>query len=210
MMAQPPYQTITVTGANRITEGLPDNVKIAIADALIAFAAMEVSAETLIWGFNQLRPDDGKLLTRMDARPKFDLARTFSESRAIHPHPHAATTKDFWAMLTQITDARNKIAHGFWIMLDGTTPVAASYRMKADPGRIMGEAFPIERLNSIAVGCQKIRAVFDEMADRHLASLPIPAQPPLPAAPSSPPDRKRPTRLWHHLRSAWQRLVRLR
>jgi hypothetical protein len=70
-----------------------------------------------------------------------------------------------------IVEARNKIAHGVWVMVDGDKPLAVTYRIPTGLGRIMGEHFPEERLTLIAKNCWKIKGLFDDMA-KHIASLP--------------------------------------
>jgi hypothetical protein len=170
-MNQPTHETITVVGRGRISHAIPQRVKTAIGNAIVAFAAMEAAAEALIWDFIGLSPDDGRLLTRMNARPKLELAKALSEKHKVLPHPHPQTTKDFWKVVRGLTDARNSIAHGIWIMLDKKLPVAASYRLTADPGRVTGEAFPLDRLAEIASMCGKSKKVFEEMSKQH-RSLP--------------------------------------
>jgi hypothetical protein len=70
-----------------------------------------------------------------------------------------------------IVEARNKIAHGVWVMVDGDKPLAVTYPIPTGLGRIMGEHFPEEHLTLIAKNCWKIKGLFDDMA-KHIASLP--------------------------------------
>jgi hypothetical protein len=183
-------QTITnydLPDASRISKEIPDDVKIAIAGAIIAFAAMENSAEEVIWDLTGLSADDGKLLTKRS--DKLDLAKRLSERYRIPIHGNSQTTIDIWSIVSQLVDARNKIAHGVWIMIDGKMPSAVSWRIPAGAGRIMSEHFPITRLELIAANCWKIKDLLDAMA-RHIASLPEkPAAQPEPAVsyPELPP-----------------------
>jgi hypothetical protein len=62
---------------SRLSKEIPNDVKIAIANAIMAFAEMEVSAETVIWDLTGLSIDDGKLLTRMDSKDKLELAKNY-------------------------------------------------------------------------------------------------------------------------------------
>jgi hypothetical protein len=94
-----------------------------------------------------------------------------SERYQIPIHAHPQTSADIWSVVRQVVEARNKVAHGVWVMIDGKIPLAVSYRIKTGLGRIMGEHFPLERLNLISDNCWKIKKLFDEMA-RHIASLP--------------------------------------
>jgi hypothetical protein len=193
-MNQPTHETITVVGRGRISHAIPQRVKTAIGNAIVAFAAMEAAAEALIWDFVGLSSDNGRLLTRMDARPKLELAKALSEKHRVLPHPHPQTTKDFWIMVRRLTDAQNRIAHGIWVVLDKKLPVAASYRLTADPGRVLGEAFPLDRLAEIASACGKSKKVFEEMAERHHSSQPKPQPPrhrPKPIQPRSPKPKQK-------------------
>jgi hypothetical protein len=56
-------------------------------------------------------------------------------------------------------------------MLDKKIPLAISYRIPTGLGRVMGEQFPIDRLELIADNCRKIKKLFDAMA-HYIASLP--------------------------------------
>src|ERR1700722_12839459 len=62
--------------ASRITKGVPDKIKIAMADAIMAFSDMEMSAEQFIWDLLGLSDDDGKLVTRIDTKDKIELYHT--------------------------------------------------------------------------------------------------------------------------------------
>jgi hypothetical protein len=64
----------SLSDASRITKGVPDKIKIAMADAIMAFSDMEMSAEQFIWDLLGLSPDDGKLVTRIDTKDKIQTS----------------------------------------------------------------------------------------------------------------------------------------
>jgi hypothetical protein len=170
-MKPPQIKNYDLGDSSRISKGIPDSVKLLIANAIMAFAEMEVSAELVLWKLAGLSTDDGKLLTQLDSKEKFELTKKFSERYQIPIHAHPQTTSDIWSQIRMIVEARNKVAHGVWVMIDGNMPMAVTYRIPTGLGRIMGEHFPEERLALIAENCWKIKRLFDEMAD-HIASLP--------------------------------------
>ncbi|MFG1465779.1 hypothetical protein V5F77_23115 [Xanthobacter sp. DSM 24535] len=62
----------------RISEGVPDAIKLAMADALMVFSEMEMSAEHFIWDVLGLSADDGKLVTQIETKEKIELAKKLS------------------------------------------------------------------------------------------------------------------------------------
>jgi hypothetical protein len=64
---------------SRITKGVSDEIKIAMASAIMAFSDMEMSAEQFIWDVLGLSIDDGKLVTQIDTIDKIELAKKLGE-----------------------------------------------------------------------------------------------------------------------------------
>ena len=155
----------------------------------MAFAEMELSAETLIWDLTGISWDDGKLLTRMDARPKFELARTLCARYGVAPSKNDVEINGFWKQITRLRDERNKIVHAAWMMFQDKLPLAASYRLPAKLGRATGEGFPIPRLQNIARECREIKGIFDRMADQHIESPQAPSEPSPKKISKNPPNR---------------------
>jgi len=189
---------MAVPDASRFSGGVPDNIKIAMASAIMAFSQMEMSAEHFIWDVLGLSIDDGKLLTQIDAKEKFELAKKLSERYAIPIHGNPTTTSEAWATVRLIIEARNKMAHGVWQMIDKTTPVVVSYRIPIELGSVNSEHFPLDRIENVAMLSQRLSRFFDAMCARIAASPTKPtAQPPspkpnlpehpLPTAQSPPP-----------------------
>lgn len=166
---------------SEISETIPENIKIAVASAIMAFSEMEMSAEFFIWDVLKLSHDDGKLLTQIDAKDKFQLAKKLSERYAVRIHPNSNTAINIWASIGTILEARNKIAHGVWRMKDKSIPIIFSIRMKTEPGSINSEHFPLDRLEAIADTSSKIKRYFDAMCTMisSLQQKPLPQPSPL-------------------------------
>jgi hypothetical protein len=158
----PQFQHVVTS---RLSRDIPPEIKIAIAEVVMSFAAMEGYGESLIWMLLGINYDDGILLTRMDARPKFELLREFYQ-RYVNDDHESKELKDFWRQIEIITQLRNKIVHGMWAMIDGKIPACASFRIKGAPSeQIASEAFPLDRLKGISEQCQKITASFQGTLD---------------------------------------------
>jgi hypothetical protein len=163
--------------ASRLSPDIPVNVKIAIADSIMAYATMEGAAERLIWEVTGLSYDDGKLLTRIDASNKFDILRKAIEQHGLIVFRNRRTTLDMWAAIKQLMPARNLIVHGVWAMLDKSIPITVSYRLPSDHGRVEGESFQLERLEAIVAQCLRVKKSFDNLSERVLAlRATLPAQ----------------------------------
>lgn len=148
---------------HEMSVGVPDNVKVAIAAAILAYSAMEASLEAFIWDMVGLSYDDGKLLTRIEASEKILIAKTLAERYGV-PVPNVPkNTPTMWRVMQDLSELRNKIAHGIWGMYRLQTPMAASFRMKGDPDRVISESFPIPRLEAIARQCDRAKGVLDQM-----------------------------------------------
>ncbi len=168
----------------RMSVEIPDDVRIAIADVVMSFAAMETTAEHLIWELSGVSFDDGKLLTRMEAKAKLDLARKFIERYNLLKGHDKEKIVAFWRTIHFLVELRNKVAHGLWWMLDKKIPLCASYRMASGEGQVTAEAFPLERLRYITEENSRAKTNFDSMV-KHVQSSP--------PKPSSPHGRLRPT-----------------
>jgi len=175
----------------QISAGVPDEVKIAIADALMEFAAMEAVLEVLIWEITGLSFDDGRLLTKQDIGIKIKLAKQLSEKHKIASQQVKKGTVTMWRAMEELLPARNLIAHGIWVMIDLKTPAAASYRVPSGLDQMSAEAFPISRLEAVARQSKRIRESLDQMivaantsratlASQHQKMSPIPTPIPRP------------------------------
>ena len=63
-----------------------------MADAIMAFSDMEMSAEQFIWDLLGLSPDDGRLVTRIETKDKIELAKKLSQRYRLPLHPNEQTT----------------------------------------------------------------------------------------------------------------------
>jgi len=113
-----------------------------MADAIMAFSDMEMSAEQFVWDLLGLSPDDGKLVARIETKDKIELAKKFSERYRLPLHPNEQTSAEAWTAIRNAIEARNKMAHGVWMTIDLTTPIVVSYRIPIELGRINSEHFP--------------------------------------------------------------------
>jgi hypothetical protein len=148
---------------NRLSKGIRDDVKIAIADAILAFSEMEVAAEAFIWTLTGLNVDDGRILTRLDASQKFEIAKIFSERYGVLAPAQPAGKITMWNAMRDLAEARNKIAHGLWGTLDLTTPICMSLRFKSDLGQVVSESFGIPRLEAITRQSNQIKMILEGM-----------------------------------------------
>ena len=162
-MTDDPNKVLDVPDVSRVTTDLPRSVKVAIADSIIALSRMEVAAESLIWALTGMDPATGRLLTAMDARPKFSVTRTLL-TRKIPKLTSQTLPADFWEKLSELRDCRNEIVHGVWVMLDNSIPFAISYRTKDHRG-VIGSAYARDRLAAIASMADIMGRHFDRLED---------------------------------------------
>ena len=170
-----------LTDASRLSRDIPDSVKLAIASVVMTFSELEMSAEMFIWEVLKLSDDDGKLVTQIDTKDKLELAKKLSERYAIPLHSNPQSAAEAWSVIRKLIEARNKVAHGVWSMIDRSMPIAVSYRIPVEPGSVNSEHFPISRMTTIADSCSRLRRRFDEMCAiaRSLPKTPSPKPPTL-------------------------------
>jgi hypothetical protein len=154
----------------RLSSDIPDEIKIAFAEAIMMYAAMEHIAERLIWDITGLTYDDGRLLTRLDAQPKFDLLRSLIEQHGHVVHYNRRTATEMWGAIKTLIPVRNLAIHGVWAMLDGKTPIAISPRLPTTPGQVVGEPLRLERLRAMAGQCHRVKEILSALLDRVRAS----------------------------------------
>lgn len=171
----------TIDDPARVTNGVPDEIKIAMASAIMAFSYMEMSAEHFIWNVLGLSIDDGKLVTQIDTKEKIELAKKLSERYRLPLHPSAQATAEVWPAIRNAIEARNKMAHGVWVMMD-EVPVVVSYRIPIELGRVNSEPFPLERIAAVTSICVKARGLFDRLCAK-IATEGRPSPPPAPPSP---------------------------
>jgi hypothetical protein len=157
----------------RLSDDMPDAIKIAIADAIMAYAVMEGTAERLIWDITGVSYDDGRLLTRTDSSDKFEMLKTLTENYGLIIHYSRKTTQEMWAAIKQLMPVRNLLVHGIWAILDRQIPITISHRLPTTTGNVVGEAFPLERLQAIAGQCYRVKKSLDGLSNRVRASPPI-------------------------------------
>jgi hypothetical protein len=150
---------------SRFSDNIPDTIKIAIANSIIAYSAMENSTERLIWDVAGLSYDDGELLTRSRLN-KFETLKQLLEQHGIVVHYTRQITISVWEDLRQLVPIRNLIVHGVWAMLDNAMPLSISNRPSSDTGYVFGEPFYLERLQAVERQCFRVKKVLDGLSER--------------------------------------------
>jgi hypothetical protein len=154
---------------SQLSSDIPDVIKIGIADCVVAYAAMEDTAERLIWDISGLSYDDGRLLTRSGG-DKFEILRKVIEGHGLIIPLSRQSTINMWTAIKQLTTVRNLIVHGVWAMLDNTTAISVSNKLASDHGHVEGEGFGLERLQAFVRQCLRVTAALQTVSDRVSAS----------------------------------------
>ncbi len=153
----------------------------------MSFSYLETAAEMMIWDLLNLSFDDGSLITsRMQADNKFALLRELLERPT---NDKLMPTKQFWKTLKTLSEARAKIAHGAWIMVDREMPMIMSHRFSGPRDVVMGEFFPLIRLRAFIRLTKRARKEL-EVISAGLGLQPVAsAPPPQPDSPNHQPDQ---------------------
>ena len=124
-----------------------------IGRVVISFSKLEAALEDTIWFFLKIDDEDGRIVTkRLDAETKIQLVRALA-TRHIANEEILSKLKEVLGLISELKDNRNFIIHGLWgTMMPDNVPVALSLRPKADPGVIVSETFPPERMKAISDG----------------------------------------------------------
>jgi hypothetical protein len=152
-----------VDGEGKLSAGVPDNVKVAIATAIMSYSNMESSLEWFIWDITGLTYDDGRLLTKVDTSDKISIAKALAGRYQIQSPVYGPDKKSLWTLMNELASIRNLIAHGVWGMHALTVPVASSFRLKGEENRVVSEGFSLERLEAIARRCDNAKVALEKM-----------------------------------------------
>jgi len=130
-----------------------------IGRAIVEFSRLDEVLSELIWHIWKLEIKDGRLITtRMAPENKIVLLQTLVSWHFGQADRRAIQLALGYAEL--IREDRNFIAHGLWgTMMPDNIPMVASARTKTEPGHIVCEAFPQERMRAIIDGTKKVIAV---------------------------------------------------
>lgn len=166
--AKPPI----VDGEGKLSPGVPDDVKAAVAGAIMAYSAMEAFLEFFIWDVTGLDYDDGRLLTKIDASEKISIAKALTKRYGLRAPVFGQNHRSLWRVMNELAEIRNLMAHGVWGMHELTVPVASSFRLKEDghEGRIISEGFQLSRLAAITAQCEKVKEILEKMGAAAQAS----------------------------------------
>jgi hypothetical protein len=155
-------------GIHEVTSGVPDNVKIAMANAIMTFSKVEQTLDSAIWIMAGLGYEDGRLLTAamLDTSDKADVAKKMAKRYGVDLESEKENPRTVWSVLRELIELRNKMAHGVWWMYRLTTPMVSSYRNRASSGELVAEEFSIRRMEGIAKQCEVIQRALDRIAEK--------------------------------------------
>jgi hypothetical protein len=148
-----------------ISFDLPNDLKLAIANAVVSFAKLEMAVEELIWELVGLSFAHGRMLTRMDTRPKFELVKKLL-LELVPPERRKTLAPNIWKAIEDLREDRNDIVHGTWVIFNGQ-PALVSHRYSAPPDEVGTKLFPIERLQL----CVREAEMLEELFVKHLSAL---------------------------------------
>ena len=124
-----------------------------IGRVVVLFSKLEAALEDTIWYFLKIDDEDGKIVTkRLDAETKIQMVRALA-IRHLADKKILSKLKEILVLISELKDNRNFIVHGLWgTMMPDNVPVALSLRPKAEPGVVVSETFPPERMKAISDG----------------------------------------------------------
>jgi hypothetical protein len=134
--------------APKISFDLPDDLKLAIADAVTSFAKLEMATEKLIWTLVGVSWSHGRMLTRMDTQPKFALLKKLV-LELVPARDRKTIAPNIWRALDELREDRNDIVHAVWAIMDdshGSHPIVVSHRYSAPPDEIGSKPYSIDLL----------------------------------------------------------------
>lgn len=160
-----PCKPPVIDGTGRLSPGVPNHFKAAIAAAIFAYSNMEMQMEVFIWDVLGLSADDGRLLTQIEMNKKIAIARTLATRHKIAFPVFGPERKTLWTVVSELGPIRNLMVHGIWGMHDLTIPIASSFRLKEEGeiDRVISETFPATRLNAILRQCERLKACLEKM-----------------------------------------------
>jgi hypothetical protein len=126
--------TPTMPAGTDIYFTLPDQLKIAIADALVLFSKIEACSTEIVW---LIKGADLATKKRIVKKPASELTREIRTAmEAVTPIQFSAV----WKAFETLANERNLIAHGVW-MIAGGVPHAFSHKLIEDEDAVVGEPF---------------------------------------------------------------------
>ncbi len=164
-VATPP-KTPTFNATYKLSPGVPDNVKTAMATALMAHSLMDATLDWLIWDAVGLSFDDGRLLTStVELRDKIEIGKRLAKRYELPLPQVPVNALGLWTVMGDVSTARNMMAHGVWQMYELHIPMVSSFRLN-DPGgedRVVVEKFEIPRIEAVTRQCEWARGHLQTM-----------------------------------------------
>jgi hypothetical protein len=158
------------TDHTSLTSNISNDVKIAFAEMVMTYSAMEMTIEHIIWDITGLSYDDGKLFTQIDISKKVDLLQKLIERYGLIIHYDRKTVKEMWQGIRSLMPVRNLAVHGIWAMFDNKFPIVASYRLNSTLGHIDAQPFDVDRLKAMANQAQNVKVFLDNFHAKILDS----------------------------------------
>jgi hypothetical protein len=147
-----------------LTGTAADDIKAAIAGAIMAYSAMEAVLERFIWDVTGLHYEDGRLLMRVDTSEKVSIAKALAARYRIETPVFGK--RSLWRVMSELAEVRNRIAHGVWGMHEHALPDVSSFRLheKGRDGRVVSEDFDQRRLAAITSQCEQVKDILTQMS----------------------------------------------
>ncbi|MGA2492669.1 MAG: hypothetical protein ABSF67_06915 [Roseiarcus sp.] len=135
---------------------LPDKLKLAIADSLVAFARLETLSLETVWIFEDATLAEKKALARDWVTANFRKIK-----RVVKKLPGAETDK-IWPTLEKLAQERNLIAHGFWAVDSSGRPVVMSHKFLESDDYVTAEFFDYTRFDYFITRAEHLVKTFQQ------------------------------------------------
>lgn len=117
-----------------------------IGQFIVEWSKLEAAIEDLIWSILKISDEDGRIVTkRWDAVTKITILRALANRHLVGSQLDELV--DALDDANLIRDDRNFIVHGLWGKIQpGNEPAALSLRPNANPGEIIAQTYPHDRM----------------------------------------------------------------
>ena len=162
MTQKPPIQKLRPD--QHLKRGISAGQIALIGRVIVLWSNLEAALGDTIRFLLDLDDEDGRIVTmRLSADAKIQMLRSLG--------PHHISDKDLLAgvnktlrLIDELKDGRNFIAHGVWgTLMPENVPIALSLKPRSDPGEIVSETFPPDRMKAIIAGIEVARQRFVDL-----------------------------------------------